>query len=217
LYTIYNWGWISSIYLSVDEAYYYKFILMFGHATLRRQTRVATFIVALTLLFIGCFSSVSVAKAATIEELQAMIANLMAQIAAMQATGSNSGTTSVASTSVMHIGAPVAVTSALRVRVAPGVNSLFIATQPVGATGVIVEGPVVKDGYNWFKVDYATGTDGWNVGSWLRTRTDLPDLKGTYIGYMNGSQFIKTENISRADALANCKLNATSNPLYLAR
>lgn len=35
---------------------------------------------------------------------------------------------------------------------------------------------------------------------------------GTYIGYMNGSLFIQTENISRADALTNCTLNATNNP-----
>lgn len=35
---------------------------------------------------------------------------------------------------------------------------------------------------------------------------------GTYIGYMNGAMFIQTLKISRDDALANCKLNATNNP-----
>lgn len=191
---------------------------MFGHKIERRQTRVATIVVALALLFIGCFSSVSVAKAATMEELQAMIATLMAQIAAMQATsGGAVGATTGTSTAVVQVGTPVAVTAPLRVRVAPGVNSLFIATQPVGATGVVIEGPVVKDGYNWFKVDYATGTDGWNVGGWLRARTDLPDILGKYVGYMDGKQFIATENISRAEALANCKLNATNNPTAVVR
>jgi hypothetical protein len=188
-------------------------MFMMGHTITGHYTRVATIVVALSLFFIGCFSSVSVAKAATIEELQAMIAQLMAQIAAMQTTsGGTVGATTGTTTAVVQIGTPVTVTSPLRVRVAPGVNSLFIATQPIGATGVVIEGPVVKDGYNWFKVDYATGTDGWNVGGWLRARTDLPDMLGTYVGYMDGHVFITTKNISRTDAIANCKTNTTNNP-----
>ena len=190
---------------------------MFGHKIERRHTRVATIVVALALLFIGCFSSVGVAKAATMEELQAMIATLMAQIAAMQGTTGGVGTVATTTTGALHIGATITTTDTIRVRMTPGVTGLFIATQPAGATGVIVEGPVVKDGYNWFKVDYATGTDGWNAGPWLRSRTDLPDIKGTYIGYMDGRQFIGTENISRAEALSNCKLNATNNPTAVVR
>lgn len=34
---------------------------------------------------------------------------------------------------------------------------------------------------------------------------------GEYIGYQNGKQFIKTEDITKADALSNCKQNANSN------
>lgn len=34
---------------------------------------------------------------------------------------------------------------------------------------------------------------------------------GTYMGYMNDDRFIRTENISEADALANCRLNADNN------
>lgn len=37
-------------------------------------------------------------------------------------------------------------------------------------------------------------------------------LIGTYRGYMNGALFIQTKDITRADALANCKLNAAKNP-----
>lgn len=39
-----------------------------------------------------------------------------------------------------------------------------------------------------------------------------PAQLDTYRGYMNGSLFITTASISEADALANCKLNATNNP-----
>ncbi len=35
---------------------------------------------------------------------------------------------------------------------------------------------------------------------------------GSYRGYINGSQFIATENITQVDAIANCKLNAQQNP-----
>ncbi len=182
---------------------------MFGHKIERRQTRVATIVVALALLFIGCFSSVSVAKAATIEELQVMIATLMAQIAAMQAAGTPG--VHATSTNPLHVGVTITTTDTIRVRSQAGVRAPFLGTQSAGVQGVVVDGPIVADGYNWFKVDYATGTDGWNAGPWLRAATDLPDLKGTYVGYMDGKMFITTENITRADALANCKLNASSN------
>ena len=36
--------------------------------------------------------------------------------------------------------------------------------------------------------------------------------KGVYRGYMNGRLFIETKSITEADALANCKLNASRNP-----
>jgi hypothetical protein len=41
---------------------------------------------------------------------------------------------------------------------------------------------------------------------------NTPTVFGTYDGYMNGALFIETLNISQADALANCTLNATNNP-----
>jgi hypothetical protein len=127
-----------------------------------------------------------VAKAATVEEMQAQITTLMAQITALRgqihdAQGNTGSTTddmphrppmggSNGSTS-LQIGTQIVTTEALRIRSAAGIHESFIATQPAGVSGVIVEGPVEKDGYRWFKVDYATGADGWNVGSWLKSNT----------------------------------------------
>lgn len=39
-----------------------------------------------------------------------------------------------------------------------------------------------------------------------------PTTYGTYVGYLNGSVFITTQNISKAEALANCQQNANNNP-----
>lgn len=41
--------------------------------------------------------------------------------------------------------------------------------------------------------------------------------KATYKGYMDGNLFITTQNITRADALANCKQNASANPARAVR
>ena len=40
---------------------------------------------------------------------------------------------------------------------------------------------------------------------------------GNYVGYMNGEQFIGTNGISKAEALSNCKLQATNNPTAVVR
>ncbi len=44
------------------------------------------------------------------------------------------------------------------------------------------------------------------------TSTDTDTAKATYRGYLDDSLFITTANITEAEALANCKTNATSNP-----
>ncbi len=41
--------------------------------------------------------------------------------------------------------------------------------------------------------------------------------KGTYLGYLDNRQFIRTASITEADALANCKLNARNNPTKAVR
>ncbi len=125
-----------------------------------------------------------VAKAATMEEMQTQMAALMAQITALQsqihaAQGMGSSTAGTVphrplegaeGSTTLHIGTKVQTTEPLRIRSAAGLQAAFIATQPAGVEGVIVEGPVMLDGYRWFKVDYVTGADGWNVGFILKSK-----------------------------------------------
>jgi hypothetical protein len=39
----------------------------------------------------------------------------------------------------------------------------YTVKQNPGVNATVVEGPIMKDGFRWFKVNYATGTDGWNI------------------------------------------------------
>jgi hypothetical protein len=97
--------------------------------------------------------------------------------------------------------------------------------QPNNFEWVHVHTPIVdifpelkNDSSKIYKI-YATGQKSDGTG-YIEDKSDAPfgfvntstKLLGTYIGYSNGKLFIKTENISEADALANCKLNATNNP-----
>lgn len=177
------------------------------------STTIAALAVAMVLFF--GFLSVPQAKAATQEELQAMIAQLMAQIALLQSQVPTTPATS--SSTVISVGTHITTTDVLRIRGAAGVHSAYIATQPVGAKGTVVDGPIKMDGYNWYKVDYATGADGWNVGSWLRLVTDLPDLLGKVVVSINGNPLVTIENINRPDALAKCRENAAANPKSVVR
>ena len=178
---------------------------MFNNAIERRPIWAGAVRVGCALFMMGCFVSISIAKAATVEDLQVLLQTLIAQVAALQHTSADSGGTYSTSTNLLHIGVSVTTTDVIRVRSAAGINAPFIAFNQAGAQGIVVDGPVVKDGYNWFKVDYATGTDGWNSGSWLRERTDLPDLKGIYVSYKDDVSFEVVQSITRLEALAHCK------------
>jgi hypothetical protein len=86
----------------------------------------------------------------------------------------NSAEKTIAAPSGFVIGATVQVNTALNqvlnVRSTPGVvtsPSNIVGTQPRLAKGVLVEGPVVVSGVTWWKLDYASGVDGWSSQSYL--------------------------------------------------
>jgi hypothetical protein len=64
-------------------------------------------------------------------------------------------------------GAYVRTTAVLNIRSTPSITSSRLGRQPVGSQGTVLEGPVVADGFSWYKVDYDTGPDGWSAGSYL--------------------------------------------------
>jgi hypothetical protein len=126
-------------------------------------------------LAIGCFSFSTYIPAAraqtsngtTVAELQAMIATLMAQISALQG-GGGTVTPPIATTSTRFaVGENIKVVTGVRVRNVASVTGVVLGVQNANQTGVITAGPIVIDGHTWWKIDYATGPDGWSAQAWL--------------------------------------------------
>lgn len=55
----------------------------------------------------------------------------------------------------------------LRARDAASIEAAIYGSQQTGAQGVVFQGPVEKDGYTWWFINYDTGVDGWTAGSFL--------------------------------------------------
>ena len=92
-----------------------------------------------------------------------------------------------------------------------GAESRFIQTQNISRPAAL-ENCQQNSDLNPTKGIYCT----WNQEEIFRRAAPQPAL-GTYEGFMGNSlatvsRFIRTENISQADALANCELNANNNP-----
>jgi hypothetical protein len=69
-----------------------------------------------------------------------------------------------ATTTAIVVGDRVQTIGKVNVRQTPA--GVRLGTQIKGATGFVVEGPTKSGSYNWYKIDYTSGVDGW-------TRADL--------------------------------------------
>lgn len=61
------------------------------------------------------------------------------------------------------IGSTVYTTARLNVRSSASATARRIGVQPLGAKGVVVGGPTKSGDYTWWKVNFATGADGWVI------------------------------------------------------
>ena len=94
---------------------------------------------------------------------------LQQQIADLQSVAvGNSAPTSAAEP--FAVGGRISVREAVRVRSAASVVSVVRGSQGVGASGVILEGPLSAGGYRWWKIDYDNGADGWSADEFLVPR-----------------------------------------------
>jgi hypothetical protein len=92
-----------------------------------------------------------------------------------------STTTTKPGTTELKVGNTIIVVSEpLNVRSEPLTDSSKLGSQPVGTTGIIIDGPVEADGYKWWQINYGDGPDGWSIDEnlqLLNTRIEaLPSL-----------------------------------------
>jgi len=114
------------------------------------------------------------AQSATMTDLQAQIAALMAQIAAL-----NSGGTT---TPVFVAGDKIITTSAVKVRAIGSLSGAVLGSQKNGSLGTIVAGPVRASNNAWYRVNFDVGIDGW-VAAANFGHADLPDEEETSLTF----------------------------------
>ncbi|MDI7274415.1 MAG: SH3 domain-containing protein [Anaerolineae bacterium] len=80
-------------------------------------------------------------------------------------------TPTVAQPGTVAVGARVVVAGTgvaqLRVRQAPGVDTVTVKVVPDGTQFVVIGGPEQASGYTWWKVEDQAGTVGWVAGNYL--------------------------------------------------
>lgn len=82
----------------------------------------------------------------------------------------NTETSSPVASNTITIGSRIITTANLRVRnTAAGVA---IGGVTIGSTGVITDGPVTGNGYNWWELNYDDGKSGWSAAPWLNVITE---------------------------------------------
>ncbi len=85
-------------------------------------------------------------------------------------------TTTVPPTGQISLGSTVEITEKIRVRAEP--NGARIGIQNKGALGVIAEGPKTVGEFNWWRVDYKEGVDGWSADKFFILKSS-PSGPGT--------------------------------------
>jgi len=70
-------------------------------------------------------------------------------------------------TTIFSIGDTVKTTDRLNTRGYPGTSREIWGTQRANATGKIIDGPVVADGFTWWQIDFQYAPDGWSVENYL--------------------------------------------------
>jgi hypothetical protein len=104
----------------------------------------------------------------TAADLQAMITQLMAQIAAM--TGGNT------SQAEYLAGDKIITTSVVRVRAVGSLNGVVLGSQNNGSVGIVVAGPVFASNNTWYRVNFDVGIDGWVSSDWIKRNSSVRPL-----------------------------------------
>jgi len=116
------------------------------------------------LMFTLAVPPASAQSAATVE-LQAQIAILMAQIAALN--GGNSTPIGNPAPAQYVSGDKIITTATVRVRTGGSLIAQQLGRQAAGSVGIVTSGPITAGGHTWYRINFDTGVDGWVASSWL--------------------------------------------------
>lgn len=162
---------------------------------------VGAFALLLSLMFVPLAQK---ASAQTVSELQAMINQLMAQIAAQSGGGGE-----------VMTGKQVITTTSLRVRATPATNGKIVRVVAVGTVGTVLAGPTSAGGVRWYQVQFNNGVSGWVAGEWLA------EVTGKKVVDVNS--FVKTSSAGQPEievgaedvAIANISLSPVRFDRYV--
>ncbi|MDD4652348.1 MAG: cell wall hydrolase [Methanothrix sp.] len=75
----------------------------------------------------------------------------------------------------------VVTTDRLKVRQDPGLSSDVLITEDVGMTGTILSGPIFKDDYWWWQINFDDGNSGWSAENWLESVPSIEESTSSVI------------------------------------
>ena len=69
-------------------------------------------------------------------------------------------------------------TAVADIRSSPSLEAPYLGTQPVGAVGTVVEGPVASNSLLWWNITYDSGVSGWSLQEMLAKESTATSLRG---------------------------------------
>lgn len=100
-----------------------------------------------------------------------MVSKYLKETTAPESTPATTTTTPTATSSTsssLGFGKNIITIGSVNVRYLASVNSEKMGVQPAGSRGLIISDVAVVSGeYVWWKVDFATGVDGWVVANYI--------------------------------------------------
>ncbi len=108
------------------------------------------------------------------------------------------------------IGQTVVVKNRVNVRSLPKITSATLGVQSVGATGVIVDGSRVSDGYVWWHVRYANGRTGWSIEQSLAKSSGVSAAKPVTQATTNNTTGVKTAATKSTSGTASVLVSETT-------
>lgn len=99
-------------------------------------------------------------------------------------------------TGILALNDTINTSSKLNVRSNPSGTAGILGKVNSGATGVVVDGPVISGSYSWWKVQYNSGLVGWSAGDWLSKNASV----ATYVAETSASAPATNTNVVQSSA-----------------